>query len=149
MSKDHIKIKLEGGKELAKDLERMGKDAGAAIALNEMEGVWKDVENRIRYKAPVETGALKDSITLTSKRDHKGLRTTVTIGKGGKSGTTRSGKRKPVYAIQVEFGTDGTKEHNFIRPAFDGREDIYVKRLMKRLSATVLMWKNITNYKKG
>lgn len=149
MSKDYIKIKFEGGKELAKDLERMGKEAGANVALREMEGVWRDVENRIRYKAPVDTGALKDSIKLTSRRDDRGLITKVTIGKGGKPGKARGGKRKPVYAIQAEFGTEDSKEHNFIRPAFDGREDIYLKRLVKRLSATVLKWKNLNNNKKG
>ena len=147
--KDYVKLKFKGGKEIAKDLERMGKDAGANVALREMENVWKGVEHHIRNNAPTDTGALKDSVTLTSKRDTRGLRVGVTVGKSGKHGKTRTGKRKPVYALQTEFGTEDTTAQPFIRPAFDGREDILLRKLLKRLNATILKWKNINNNNKG
>ena len=147
--KDYVKLKFKGGKEIAKDLERMGKEAGAAVALREMENVWKGVEHHIRNNAPTDTGALKESITLTSKRDTRGLRVGVTVGKSGKRGKTRTGDRKPVYAIQTEFGTEDTPEQPFIRPAFDGREDILLRKLLRRLNATILKWKNINNNNKG
>ena len=146
---EKVTIELDGLKELEKDLERMGKELASNKAQRAMKASMMPVKQAITEACPVEYGSLKQTIRFEEKQGKWGLGQSITIGKTGKAGkykrTTsqyKKGQGKPVYAIQVEFGTSKTKEHKFIRPQWDGKEEQLAKRLVRLLNNQILKWKN-------
>ena len=130
-------FKTEGFDRLERQLDRIAKPttaqkrealrAGAEIIAAEM-----------RRLAPVDTGRLRDSITVkvigmaAAQRQVDVRATTVLIG------LRQGGKNDPFYAFMVEFGTVKAAAHPFLRPAWDAERDDASAIVMSSLTEAML-----------
>jgi len=98
-----------------------------------------------RAKAPVRTGALKESLAVKVKTYKRGNNATVMaiIGPDSKF-VGANGDTPAKYAHLVEFGTEHSAAHPFLRPAFDATKDesqrVYaasLKPAIQRIAARV------------
>lgn len=164
------RFQVEGLDALDADLKRMEKEMASQlghVAITKAMAPTKDrVVSNLKTGAHsqntkkkggkdiVDTGALLESVRqrpkkLTSQNNrHKGyLYSDVLAGVQGKRGRyKRTGKRKPIYALQVEYGTENSAfgplpEQPFMRPAFDGHERRMANELKHELKNTIVKWK--------
>lgn len=167
------RFQVEGLDALEADLQRMEKEMASELGHRAVTKAMKPTLSRVKNnlssgahsankskkggKAIVDTGALLRSVeqkpaTLErqSYRKKSELRSYVIAGKGGKRGAyktgDRKGMRKPIYALQVEYGTENSAfgvlpEQPFMRPAFDGYERSIADDLKEALKQTIVKWK--------
>ena len=165
------RFKLEGLDALYKDLERMaGEFAGdecEQAAISAMRPVEARVKANIVKQDIPDTGSLLKSGRLTgynpnrlgrAPKRRKGLRgASVMAGVSGKHRSTykrgnklgfKKGDRKPVYALQNEYGTTNPTifgivhpERPFMRPSFDGHETAIGAAFKRHLARRVAIWK--------
>lgn len=147
-----VDLKIDG---LA-DLQRMLDELPAKVEANIMRGAIrvgaKVIEDRAKELAPVKSGALRDSIKVSTRSK-----------RGEVSATIRAGGGKAFYAKWVEFGTaqhfikpknrkslffagmakevvdhPGARQKPFMRPALDGGHtgaiDAMAEYIKKRLA---------------
>lgn len=91
---------------LALHLERASGQVGGGVA-SELRKAGQEVEKDAKSLAPVDTGALRDSISTNAEGDGRFALMTVEVG--------------PTvdYARLVEYGTSDTSPQPFMRPAFE------------------------------
>ncbi len=93
----------------------------------------------------------KQQISKSNSRARGGRRVIADVraGVGGKPGINKrgpnKGNRKPVYALQVEYGTENSAfgslaPQPFMRPAFDGKERAIAYRLRTLLRNQIIKW---------
>ena len=173
------RFKLEGLDAMWKDLERMaGEFAGdecETAAINAMKPVEARVRGNIIRQDIPDTGSLLKSVRLVgynpnrlgrAPKRRKGLRgASVMAGVSGRHRSTykrdtksgfKKGDRKPVYALQNEFGTTNPTifgivhpERPFMRPAFDGHEVSIGNAFRDELKRRVAVWKYKINTGRG
>lgn len=107
---------IRGGKELDRLLRELGPRTAARVGDNALRSAGRAIVRLARDRVPVDTGALRDSMTVQADRR-------------GRTETKRSvkiGFRKPVSsrAHLVEFGTVKMRARPFMTPAMEeGRDD--------------------------
>lgn len=166
--KTYLRFGVHGLDALDKDLERMGRELatqkGYTAVRASMMPVMGEVKTNLRTGAHsentkngaaiVDTGALLNSVKLwpASFAGHERTRrsgsvyTDVRAGLSGKR-ETKKGKKRPIYALQVEFGTEDSAfgplpPQPFIRPAFsDAKMRPVAERLRQLLRNQIVRWK--------
>lgn len=129
-------------REVLKNLDQLPAKIEANIVRGALRASAKPIVDSAKQNVPEETGALRDSIRISSSIDKKkgDVRIQVKAGKRGKKGD-------PYYAHMVEFGTlphlikgpiffngewrqnvyhPGTRPNGFMRRAFDTTADAVI-----------------------
>lgn len=141
-NRTYARFEVNGLSDIVKDLERMEREAAADLGKKALKATMQPVAADVRGNVPVDAGSLRGSVRVTAHQDKKGIKAEVRAGVPGPHGSyKRSGKRKPVYALQVEYGTGDTPEQPFMRPAFDGKEVQIANRAKRLLNNLVMGWK--------
>ena len=145
--KEVIKFHVEGLKELDADLKRMSLDLQTRAGANAVRSTMMPVAGDVRANVPVDQRDLKDSVRIHPKRpersaDKRGVWADVRAGvPGPRTRYKRTGRKRPVYALQVEYGTEDTPEQPFMRPAMDGKVPEILGRFKRLLNNQIIRWK--------
>lgn len=129
-----VNFKVTGLQELERKLLGLGPAVATRIGEDSLIAAAKPITTAMRRLVPVDTGALKRSIT------------TRKIGARGTSLLSRTiGFKRPgsFYAHLVEFGTKHARAQPFVRPALDGNAERSVLEMGARL------WRGIEAYSLG
>ena len=133
-----MKVKIDGLKDLEKTLLNLGTKTAGKVLRETLKEIAKPMFNDIKNSTPVKTGALKESVRLTSgvgrsKRSKYSARARIII--GGKS----TKKRKTAgHAITIEYGNSSRAARPFIRPAFDKNVNQALSKFKQTLSQRIL-----------
>lgn len=122
-----IEFKIEGLDELESRLERIGKKVGSKFLRQALSKAATPVVRAAKQKAPVDSGALRQSIGKSTQKGRGKNVASVAI--GPKKGNARalalanSKRSKPIrgifYAHIVELGYGRQPPQPFLRPALD------------------------------
>ena len=138
---------------LDRELERMGKELAGQLGKQAVEMALRPVASRVKTNISMAgfkgTGALRDSVrtTVYLSKKPRGIRGEVRVGVDRRGKYKKSGRRKPHYALQLEYGTSeknpfgAQPERPFIRPAFDGHERSIAASAKNALQSKILRWK--------
>lgn len=138
---------------LDRELERMGEELATQLGKQAVQKALRPVERRVKSNIAMAgfkgTGALRDSVrtTVHLSKKPRGIRGEVRVGVDRRGKYKKSGRRKPHYALQLEYGTSeknpfgAQPERPFIRPAFDGHERRIAADARNALYSTVFTWK--------
>ena len=141
-TRTYARFEVDGLADIARDLDRMEREARTDLGKKALRATMQPVAADVRGNVPVDHGSLKSSVRVTAHNDKKGVKAEVRAGVPGPHGSyKRSGATKPVYALQVEYGTGDTPEQPFMRPAFDGKEVRIANRAKRLLGNLVMGWK--------
>ena len=88
-------FKMEGGAELVKALQELPVKIERNVMRGTMRAAAKPMAKRAKALAPVDTGALKQSVRVSTKARRGRVTATITAGNG----------KDVYYAHMVEFGT--------------------------------------------
>jgi HK97 gp10 family phage protein len=119
-------VSVEGLADLEREMTQLSKSAGRRVLRNSLQKSTPQLIQEMKSNAPVNSGALRDSITASTKlakrqsgihrkmfRDDR-LSAEVFVGPSYNLG---AGGR---HAHLLEFGTVNMSPQPFMRPAFDG-----------------------------
>ena len=138
-----VQMKLEGFKELDRELEKLSKAAGKGVLRRALKKAAEPMADIMRSSSPVETGALKGSIDVSVKlaprqaglhrkmfRDSRAavemfVGPSYNLGAGGRHGHL------------LEFGTYKMSPRPFARPAWDQDKQNVIERLKKDIWAEI------------
>ena len=151
--KTYNEFGVKGLDALEADLYRMAEEAraelGKKVVAAAMDPVKARVARNLRKESVYDTGAIQDSLRMGAYHDSKKerVRADVRVGTDKKGKYKRSGKRKPAYALQIEYGSKnsafGTQPARpFMRPAFDGHERGIADHLRRLLSSRIIHWRS-------
>lgn len=107
-----LTVKIEGLKELDVALGELGKATGRNVLRRVGIMRLEPMAEEMRRLAPVDSGDLKDGITVTTKRP-KGQRKSSEV-------EVYAGPGRHPQAHLREFGGDGNPPQPYVRPAWDG-----------------------------
>lgn len=139
-----IRVEVLGLKEMKDDLLRMDAELRSSKMQKVLGATMMPVKQEVRNNVPQDRGDLKDSVRITVNTDKRGWKADVRAGVPGPRGRyKKSGKKKPVYALQVEYGTEDTDAQPFLTPAIDGKEMTILKRFKRLLGISIFKWKNL------
>ncbi|KQN91554.1 hypothetical protein ASE90_01745 [Sphingomonas sp. Leaf67] len=132
-------VKVTGFRDLNRKLERLAKGLPASVVRQALREGAQVIADEAKRLAPVDTGALRDSIAVTDDRDGKlygrpGVEGGVSV-YVGPVGSTDDGD--VYYAKFVEFGTARHVAQPFMRPAIQGRRDEAGRVTIAALAAAV------------
>lgn len=152
-----VSVKVNGLKELGKNLQALDKKVRNRISAKAMRAGGRIVRDTARAKAPVlqesvphrRKGTLKRSIvertkvgkngkttTLISVRNLSGKQIAKFKGKTGKSGAKNP--NDPFYWRFVEFGTSKMPAKPFLRPAFEQSKQQAANTIISTLRTEIL-----------
>lgn len=135
-------FEMRGWADMMDDLYRMDKDLRTEKGLQVLRATMGPVAGDVRNNVPIDEHDLKSSVRITSGQDRRGIKSEVRAGvPGPHSRYKKTGRKKPVYALQVEYGTDDTPEQPFMRPAFDGKEMKIADRAKALFNNMIIAWK--------
>lgn len=117
-------IKFTGGAELARALKGLGSEVAGRLGSNAVRVGARTMAKAAKDKAPVRTGALRDSIRDFSDPDVNR--------RGGRERTAWVGSRL-FYAYWVEYGTAHTPARSFLRSAFDTNNQETFDKMVQNL----------------
>ena len=100
-----IRMTVNGGDQLRRNLERLQGDERRQAQRDGLEAGARIVETYAKLTAPVDTGFLRNSITVDSATDTEAIIAPHTD-----------------YAEHVEFGTERQAAQPYMRPALDEHE---------------------------
>jgi HK97 gp10 family phage protein len=118
-------VKVEGLADLEREMNQLSKSAGRRVLRASLQKSTPELINKMKANAPVASGALRDSITATTKlakaqsRQHKKMFKDDKLAVEffiGPSYNLGAGGR---HAHFLEFGTVNISPQPFARPAFD------------------------------
>jgi HK97 gp10 family phage protein len=138
-------IEVKGLKELEDQLVKLAGAVSPGQLLGVTRESMKGVLDTARSLVPKRTGSLYDAITITTKRQGKGLAGAVATGgiairkvrkghvgtRGAKGAGEKADPRR--YWHLVEFGTSKTAAHPFLRPAFDQNVNAMIEAVHRGL----------------
>ena len=142
MSKDYVKVKVSGLKELDQKLNQLDMDLRKRAARLAAKEALEPVKRSIEQRAPVLSGGLKASVRWSSTTSQTRLQklgknafmvTSINVGYSGR----RNRKRGGYQALQVEFGANGKAARPFIRPAIQGKEKAVFMRFRRTLRQSI------------
>ena len=105
-------VKIDGLKEIDAALGQLGKATGRNVMRRVAVKRLEPMAEEMRRLAPVDSGDLKDGITVTTKRP-KGHRKESEV-------EAYAGPGRHPQAHLREFGGDGSPAQPYVRPAWDG-----------------------------
>lgn len=111
----NVSVKLEGVKEAIVKLNSLDKKTSKKLHKLVLTSAIK-IHNKAKEKAPVRTGALRNSITYELEDEY----------------TAKIGAYMP-YAIYVEFGTRKMEARPYLTPAFEEVEKEFKEKLAEIL----------------
>ena len=128
-------IKIVGMKNVKRNFNALvaGLDPLTASILKE---VANDVKEEAKELVPVDTGALRKSIRVTSTAKVAGKITRVGVRAGGFEVNPKSGHLVN-YAVYVEFGTSRQMHQPYLLPAVRGKASPIIRKLLKGLGDTL------------
>jgi|SRR5579883_1267088 len=108
----NTKFEIKGVKETLKMLKTLDAKVAKKVSRSAMRKGMKVIKNQVKENAPVDSGALKDSVKIKAgKRSRNKISIEVVIGDG-------LGKGDTYYAAAVELGHGDTPPNPFIRNTF-------------------------------
>ena len=138
MSKDVVKVKVHGLKELDKALNALDLDLRTKAAREAGRNAMRPVLEAARQNVPVDTGALKSGIKLSATTAPSRLAKT----KGKKvsmiASVYISGKGRKFKGVAVEYGNSRRAATPFLRPAIRGREKTVFMLFRKHLKNSII-----------
>lgn len=132
-------VKVEGLKELDRELEKLSRTAGRGVLRRSLQKSAPPLVDRMKSNAPVNSGALRDSITASTRlapRQSRLHRTQFRDQRSsaelfvGPSYNLGAGGR---HAHLLEFGTVKMSPQPFARPAYDSDKMSLLKRVEENL----------------
>jgi len=112
-----VKARVLGLKELDNALAKLPKSAGKGALRKALKKAGQPIFDAAKMKVPVDTGALKESLEISTKlsrRQKRGRRK-----QGAVELFIGAGRPKGSHAHLVEFGTSRSSPRPFLRPAWD------------------------------
>lgn len=108
-----IEFKIEGALEMERLLKQLGPEVASRVGDQAVRAAAKPIVEEAKRLVPVDTGRLRDSITVVTERKRKGDNERVAL----------IGFEKPVSrrAHLTEFGTKHAAARPFMRPALDSK----------------------------
>lgn len=132
-------VKVEGFSELEKELEQLSKTAGRRVLRVSLQKSTPQLIQEMKARAPVDSGALRDSITASTRlatsqaRKHRRMfrdeRAAVELFVGPSYDLGAGGR----HAHLLEFGTVKMSPQPFMRPSFDSDKINLFERVSKNL----------------
>ncbi len=120
-----VKVSVEGGEKLAKDLKAMEEKAADVLMKGAKAGGQIALEDAKR-NCPVDTGALKSSLQLTE------------VSCTEKKATVKVDYDKSLkYGTHVELGARGRPANPFLRNAVDENQDQINEKIVAEISKAV------------
>ena len=110
-----LEIEIKGIKELAKNIDSLGKNFARSTLRTALRNAAKPVVGRAKAKVPVATGDLKRSLAAVVKVDRDGVGI-------ARVGARRGGGFRGYHVHLVELGTSQQPARPFLRPALDDAE---------------------------
>lgn len=110
-----IEYEIKGLKEMAKNLDSLGKNFARSTLRTALRNAAKPVVKRAKAKVPVATGDLKRSLAAVAKVDRDGVGI-------ARVGARRDGGFRGYHVGLVELGTSQQPARPFLRPALDDAE---------------------------
>ena len=101
-----------------------------------LKAVANEVKEEARELVPVDTGALRKSIRVTSTAKEAGKTTRVGVRAGGYETNPKTGHLVN-YAIYVEFGTSRQSPQPFLIPAANRKAGPIMRQLLAGLDRTL------------
>ena len=150
--KTYYEFGVKGLDALEEDLYRMAEEAraelGKKVVAAAMQPVKARVARNLRKESIYDTGAIQNSLRMGAYHDSKKerVRADVRVGTDKRGKYKSSGKRKPAYALQVEYGSKNSAfgdqpARPFMRPAFDGHERGIADHLRRLLNSKIIQWR--------
>lgn len=118
-------MQLDGVDGLIKNLEAVSDNIAKDLAKAVKAG-GKIVRDEAKAKAPVDTGALRDNMTMTVREKDRS-QVEVDVGPG----------KKQYYGIFLEHGTSNMAAKPFLRPAFDENRDKAQKAIADEIEKAI------------
>lgn len=121
-------LTVKGGRELEAALVDLGNQAAGRLGINATRAGARVIASSAKQKAPVRTGALKNSIRVFDDRElnrEQGSRRAAGAGS------------RLFYAPLVEFGTAHVPARSFLRAAVDESAQEALDRLAENLGAGI------------
>ena len=148
----YYRFGVKGLDALEEDLYRMAEEAradlGKKVVAAAMQPVKARVARNLRKESIYDTGAIQNSLRMGAYHDSKKerVRADVRVGTDKRGKYKSSGKRKPAYALQVEYGSKNSAfgdqpARPFMRPAFDGHERGIADYLRRLLNSKIIQWR--------
>jgi HK97 gp10 family phage protein len=146
-------FEVKGLDMLDRELERMGEEVATKLGKEAVEKALRPVSNRVKSNITSQnfkgTGALMESVrtTVNLSKKPRGIKGDVRVGVDRRGRYKKSGRRKPAYALQLEYGTTDANPFGeqpprpFMRPAFDGHERRMAADARNALYSTIFKWK--------
>lgn len=137
-----VEIKLEGFKELARELRDMPEKIGRNVLRAAVNAGATAVRREVQTRAPVDTGRLRRSIYQRQVREQSNLQRQV-FHVGVRSGVRRNEdgskdrSRDAWYWRFIEFGTVKLPARPFLRPAFESRQTEAIEAMRRRLKERI------------
>lgn len=138
-----ISADVVGEKELMRKFGELDRRIQSRSLGRALKAGGKPVQQAARATAPVDTGAMKRSITLRrAKRQKRGVVAYTVFAKGSKiakiSGTTRvKGKSSGYYPAYLEYGTKRMQKRPWLGPAFDSRISVVKSEIARVLKEEI------------
>ncbi|MFV0409091.1 MAG: HK97-gp10 family putative phage morphogenesis protein [Paracoccus sp. (in: a-proteobacteria)] len=150
-------VRLTGFKELEASLSNLGGAVGKRVARAALRKAVEPMRDKAKELAPVDTGALRDSIIIGNRLDGRQMRSLKKLSKDQRSavevfmGPSYLKGDRGRHGHLVEFGTaprlngglfkgarhPGTAPQPFMRPAWDAEKDPTIERLRELLWAAI------------
>lgn len=133
-----IRMRFEGGEQLATRMRELSRRAGRQVALNALRAGAEPMRKRASDIAPREGGApdLAENIVISNARDPEGEGPAVAV---GPSTALRSDQRRRfgTQGRHLEFGTAHMAAQPFMRPAFDTEREATLAAIGRRMWASL------------
>lgn len=134
------KVKMEGFSELNRKLANMAKALPKSTQIEVLTEAGEIIADEARILVPVDSGTLRDSISVSDVRLGGAFSMDRTLGDGAQvfiGPRTRSGPPDGYYGHFLEFGTVKMAAQPFMRPAFDNTHGQVVSRIASELQMRV------------
>ena len=118
--------RVAGVAELDRTLRRILEAAEPKAVQRALRAGAKPIEDEAKRLAPVQTGALRESIDATAAAITRSGTIQISVAPNGVN-----------YADDVEFGSRGRAAQPFMRPAFDVKSQEAIRAISRELAADI------------
>jgi len=142
MSKDMIKVKVHGLKELNKSLNKLDLDLRKKTAREAGRKAMEPVAKEIKETVPVDSGRLRDTVrvsaTTAPSRLKKYSKKASMIASANVGIKSKDPAKTATHAIHLEYGTENMKPQPFIRKSFnEGKKKRTIMLFRKHLRRSI------------
>jgi len=147
MSKDMIKIKVHGLKELDRALNKLDLDLRKKASREAGRKAMEPVMKEIKSNTPVDSGRLKDTVKLSAtnapSRLKKYSKEASMIASANVGMKSKDITKTATHAIHLEYGTKNMAPQPFIRKAFTNpKQKATIMRFRKELKKSITKFAN-------